>query len=161
QEPMGAGMTGMPDALSSTDPLGVAAVNPGGGTPDLSTATVLDLSYAVKFPVGFDFGKGGMLPGLYGGAQGQSSAGQHGDGWSTRFAWSANNGALVAYTKTNTGYGQLLGQGAWTFAADGAWHQLEQRLDRNAGSVTLFYDHQQVYTGPIDGLQDIPVAGIL
>jgi hypothetical protein len=34
------------------------------GQPDVAAASVLYLSYYVKFPVGFDFGRGGKLPGL-------------------------------------------------------------------------------------------------
>src|SRR5258707_8126163 len=64
--------------------------NPGGaqfytslaamGKARLATAPVLYLRYYLKFPSGFDFGRGGKLPGLYGGPIGAESGGHHGGG---------------------------------------------------------------------------------
>src|SRR5215471_9097666 len=69
--------------------------NPGGaqfytslaamGKARLARAPVLYLRYYLKFPAGFDFGKGGKLPGLYGGPIGAESGGHHGAGFSTRY----------------------------------------------------------------------------
>ena len=69
--------------------------NPGGGQfytsftamgqSSLAAAPVLYLRYYVKFPAGFDFSRGGKLPGLYGGPVGSESGGHHGDGFSTRY----------------------------------------------------------------------------
>src|SRR5436305_1852549 len=55
------------------------------GHPEWATAAVLDLKYFLRFPTGFDFGKGGKLPGLYGGKIGEESGGVHGHGFSTRY----------------------------------------------------------------------------
>src|SRR5436305_8175631 len=57
----------------------------GMGHPEWATAAALDLKYFVRFPSGFDFGKGGKLPGLYGGKIGEESGGVHGHGFSTRY----------------------------------------------------------------------------
>ncbi|MFB9565359.1 polysaccharide lyase [Saccharopolyspora hordei] len=38
-------------------------------------------------PTDRDFGRGGKLPGLYGGPPGQASGGEHGQAWSTRCMW--------------------------------------------------------------------------
>jgi chitosanase len=135
----------------------------GGAT--LSTATIVDLNYSVKFPSGFDFGRGGMLPGLYGGEIGQESGGQHGHGWSTRLIWRPSagvvGGGMQLYTGTNTGFGDELGVGRWQFTADGRWHQLEQRIDLTTQTVTLWYDRQQVFSATVSGLTGIPVAGLM
>ena len=71
--------------------------NPGGaqfytsfanmGHPGFASAEVLYLRYYVKFQAGFDFGRGGKLPGLYGGPISQESGGRHGQAFSTRYMW--------------------------------------------------------------------------
>src|SRR5688572_26816852 len=41
----------------------------------MATSRTLSLKYQLKFPVGHDFGRGGKLPGLYGGSPGEASGG--------------------------------------------------------------------------------------
>ncbi|WP_269854657.1 polysaccharide lyase [Streptomyces sp. RPT161] len=153
--------------------------NPGGGQfytqlsklgrSDLANSSTLDLRYAVKFPTGFDFGKGGKLPGLYGGKIGQESGGNHGDGWSTRYMFRAksapNEGEVYLYTPTNsgpTGYGVDLGLGAWKWAADGSWHTVEQLVNRSTGDITVWYDGRRVLgaTGAASGISGITFGGV-
>src|SRR5207245_2819613 len=117
------------------------------GRTDFVNATTLDLKYAVKFDAGFDFGKAGKLPGLYGGTIGQESGGNHGNGWSTRFMWrntstAPSQGEIYLYTPTNsgpTGYGVDY-FGTWNWAGDGRWHTIEQQVNRATGDVTVWYD---------------------
>jgi hypothetical protein len=53
-------------------------------------------SYRVRFPAGFDFVKGGKLPGLAGGTATTGMQRPNGDGWSARFMW-RSGGELVLY----------------------------------------------------------------
>ncbi|MBO1417530.1 polysaccharide lyase [Streptomyces sp. FH025] len=155
--------------------------NPGGGQfyTDLNTlglsalakGPALDLKYAVKFPVGRDWGKAGKLPGLYGGKIGEESGGNHGAGWSTRYMWrgangSPDNGEVYLYTPTNsgpTGYGVDEGLGDWHFQADGRWHTVEQLVNRSTGDITVWYDGRQVHAahGTASGIGSIPFSGVL
>ncbi|MFF3112863.1 polysaccharide lyase [Kitasatospora sp. NPDC057904] len=155
--------------------------NPGGGQfytsldalglSGLADGTTLDLRYAVKFPVGRDWGRAGKLPGLYGGRIGAESGGNHGDGWSTRYMWRGakgvpDNGEVYLYTPTSagpTGYGVDEGLGDWRFQADGRWHTVEQLVDRGTGDVTVWYDAEQVYAAPgvAKGIAGIPFSGVL
>ncbi|HEX9541212.1 MAG TPA: hypothetical protein VGA04_23855 [Streptosporangiaceae bacterium] len=57
------------------------------GHSGFASARVLYLRYYVKFQAGFDFGRGGKLPGLYGGPISQASGGRHGQAFSTRYMW--------------------------------------------------------------------------
>ncbi|WP_274910716.1 polysaccharide lyase [Streptomyces sp. WZ-12] len=153
--------------------------NPGGGQfytqldkigrSDLARSTTLDLKYSLKLPSGFDFGKGGKLPGLYGGTIGQESGGNHGDGWSTRYMFRAkshpNEGEVYLYTPTNsgpTGYGVDVGLDSWKWLADGGWHTVEQLVDRASGDVTVWYDGKRALQSKATatGIADIPFSGV-
>jgi hypothetical protein len=136
----------------------------------LSHGAALDLRYHVKFPSGWDFGRGGKLPGLYGGPIGHQSGGRHGaDGWSTRYMWrkrkdAPNAGVVYLYTPTNsgpTGYGVDY-RGGWNWTADGAWHTVEQLVNRQTGDVTVWFDDTQVLAEPgiASGLAHIPFSGV-
>ena len=52
--------------------------------PRLDSATQVMLQYQVFFPVGFNFVKGGKLPGIYGGRTGCSGGSDAKDCFSTR-----------------------------------------------------------------------------
>jgi hypothetical protein len=85
--------------------------------------TSATLNYAVRFPVGFQFVKGGKLPGLYGGVEPFSGGRHNGDGWSMRLMWRpAGAGEIYAYLAGTTGYGLQLGLGDFYWPADGLWH---------------------------------------
>ncbi|MEX0809037.1 MAG: polysaccharide lyase [Dongiaceae bacterium] len=95
--------------------------------PDVETAC---LRYAVRFPAGFDFVKGGKLPGLYGGTPpsgGGDVTGQN--GFSTRFMWREDGqGEVYAYIVNKPeDYGTSIGRGAWQFPTD-QWIVLEQEV---------------------------------
>jgi hypothetical protein len=133
------------------------------GHPEWTTGTVLDLKYALRFPTGFDFGRGGKLPGLYGGQIGQESGGTHGHGWSTRYMWRGHTnpgGEVYFYSPTGSGYGKDLGLGKWHFSADSRWHTIEQLVDRTAQRLTIWYDGRQVYSTKVSGISTIPYSGV-
>ena len=161
--------------------------NPGGaqfytslaamGKARLARAPVLYLRYYLRFPGGFDFGKGGKLPGLYGGPIGAESGGHHGAGFSTRYMWrdhevtgsvsgcsrSAPCAEIYLYSpQSSHGYGQDLG-GQWQWQGDGRWHVVEQRVDRTTGDITVWYDGSQVLNeaGVLGDSAGVPFAGIM
>jgi hypothetical protein len=159
--------------------------NPGGGQfytdfaqmgrSDLARASVLYLRYYVKFQQGFDFSRGGKLPGLYGGPVGQESGGHHGQAFSTRYMWrdhsvsgSLSNctdavpcGEVYLYSPQGSGYGANLG-GAWNWQADGRWHAIEQEVNRNTGDITVWYDGARVLSAPgaLGGVSGISFSGV-
>jgi hypothetical protein len=131
------------------------------GLGSLATGPTLDLKYAVKFPTGYDWGRGGKLPGLYGGKIGEESGGVHGNGWSTRYMWrGGNSGEVYFYAPGGDGYGKDLGLGRWHFAADSKWHTVEQLVDRTGQTVTVWYDGRQVYTGSVAGIRNVAFSGV-
>lgn len=108
------------------------------------------LRYWVWFPAGFDFVKGGKMPGLYGGTQtsgGKIPDGE--DGLSTRYMWRTGGaGEVYAYLPTSKEHGTSLGRGDWTWPT-GRWACVEQHVHLNApsakdGSVTVWLDGKQV-----------------
>ncbi|KZT18836.1 polysaccharide lyase family 14 protein [Neolentinus lepideus HHB14362 ss-1] len=120
---------------------------------DLTTAKETTFGYRVWFPSGFDFVKGGKLPGLYGGNSASGSISCSGGArddacFSARFMWrtdgagelytylppsySANNNVcnVAPYSTCNPTYGASVGRGAFTFAT-GAWTTISQRVRLN------------------------------
>lgn len=113
----------------------------------LAPTNALHLRYYVRFSEGFDFVKGGKLPGLFGGTN-HFSGGAIPDGtngFSTRYMWRTNgDGEAYAYLPTSTLYGTEIGRGRWRFQP-GQWHCLEQRVVLNApgiddGRLTVWVD---------------------
>ena len=132
------------------------------------TRTEATLTYQVRFPVGFQFVKGGKLPGIYGGKEPFSGGKHTSDGWSMRLMWRTGGAAEVyAYISTTNGYGDEYGKGNFTFAADGKFHTLTEHIVLNTpgqanGSVTLAYDGRVAITKTglaITGT-NTPAAGI-
>ncbi|MGP4017662.1 polysaccharide lyase [Saccharopolyspora sp. 5N708] len=137
------------------------------GRGDLADSPVLHLSYQVRFPTDWDFGaRGGKLPGLYGGPPGESGGGQHGQAWSTRYMWRIRDGqpqaeVYVYDPSLGDGYGKDVGLGAWSWRNDGQWHTVEQSVDRNSGTITVWYDGQEVLREQaIEQIAGIPFSGI-
>ncbi|NJN85333.1 MAG: hypothetical protein HC881_02160 [Leptolyngbyaceae cyanobacterium SL_7_1] len=109
------------------------------------------LSYSLRFSDGFDFVKGGKLPGLYGGNAPSGGEKPNGtDGFSARFMWrSGGDGEVYAYLPTSTSYGTSLGRGSWKFKPN-VWHRLEQEVVLNQpgqdnGSIRVWLDGKQVW----------------
>ena len=130
------------------------------GTLESGPVDHLFLRYYVRFPAGFDFVKGGKLPGLYGGTE--TSGGRIPDGTngvSTRFMWrTGGQGEVYAYMPVRPGepvsdeakrYGISLGRGSWMFEP-GRWQCLEQELILNTpgqgdGLVRVWLDGRKVF----------------
>jgi hypothetical protein len=132
-----------------------AGVKPGGaqfyGTLPRGPVDAQYLRYYVRFAPGFDFVKGGKLPGLYGGTE--VSGGRIPDGtngFSTRFMWrTGGQGEVYAYLPSSTEFGTSLGRGSFSFTP-GKWHCLEQQVVLNDpgvanGIVRAWLDGALVY----------------
>jgi hypothetical protein len=110
----------------------------------------MTLNYSVRFPIGFQFVKGGKLPGLYGGVEPFSGGSHNAGGWSMRLMWRTGGaGEVYSYTANTTGYGDEYGKGNFNWQADGNWHTVSEHVTINTpgasnGSVTLTYDGKQV-----------------
>lgn len=124
------------------------------------------LSYDIRFPEGFDFVKGGKLPGLFGGSApmgGEESTGEN--GFTTRFMWrqdgagevylyapySRNEGQDVKQRPVEAGklWGMSIGSGSWKFQPDGQFHQIRQQIQMNKpggrnGVLRVWYDGKLV-----------------
>jgi len=117
-------------------------------TLGLAPRDSLHLRYYVRFAEGFDFVKGGKLPGLYGGTV--LSGGNIPDGTnglSTRYMWRrSGDGEVYTYLPTSEDFGTSLGRGAWRFQP-GRWYLLEQEVTLNApgqrdGRVRVWVDEK-------------------
>ncbi len=130
--------------------------------------TTATLSYEVRFPVGFQFVKGGKLPGLYGGDEPFSGGAHTSNGWSARLMWRTGGaGEVYAYFADTTGYGDSIQRGAFHWLADGEFHPVVETVTINSpgesnGVVTLDYDGRRVITAT--GLdithRNVPVGGV-
>jgi hypothetical protein len=108
------------------------------------------LRYYLRIPSGFDWVKGGKLPGLYGGT---STSGRKipdgANGLSTRYMWRAGGaGEVYAYLPTSKEHGTSLGRGDWHWPTD-QWTCVEQEVTLNDpgranGSVNVWLNDQQV-----------------
>ncbi|KXS38698.1 polysaccharide lyase [Modicisalibacter sp. 'Wilcox'] len=100
--------------------------------PALHGADRACLSYQVRFPEGFDFVKGGKLPGLYGGNAPSGGDAVTGDGYSMRFMWRRDGkGELYEYiVNKKKHYGKSVGRGLWHFPT-GKWVTIEQEIVLN------------------------------
>jgi hypothetical protein len=147
--------------VAATDPQGKFGTNkswkvtyptgsysPSGGGPvggdqwkapfTLASKTALGLDYWVYFPVGFDFVKGGKLPGLYSGNPSNASGGtQTADAMTTRLMWRTGGaGELYLYSPNRSWYpnggsdGLSVGRGQFTFVP-GKWHHIRQYVQLN------------------------------
>ncbi|WP_232667380.1 polysaccharide lyase [Pseudonocardia sp. TRM90224] len=113
-------------------------------------AETAELEYSVRFPAGFDFVKGGKLPGFYGGTvTGGREIPDGTDGLSTRYMWRADGaGEVYAYLPSSEEHGTSLGRGCWSFTP-GEWTTMRQRVQLNTpggkdGRVTVWQDGRQV-----------------
>ncbi|GAA5959460.1 hypothetical protein JCM21900_003763 [Sporobolomyces salmonicolor] len=111
---------------------------------DITAATNVSLSYSVFFPTGFDFVKGGKLPGLYGGAKACSGGSSAESCFSTRLMFRTGGmGELYLYAPRekqvealcslgplsycNSVYGMSIGRGSWVFKT-GEWTDIRQDI---------------------------------
>jgi hypothetical protein len=110
----------------------------------------LHLRYYVRFAEGFDFVKGGKLPGLFGGEVGSGGHIPDGtNGLSTRCMWrTGGDGEVYAYLPTSKEHGTSLGRGNWTFKP-GQWYLVEQEVNLNTpgkedGSIKVWIGEKPV-----------------
>ncbi|KAA5612145.1 polysaccharide lyase [Rhodovastum atsumiense] len=145
--------------LRVTYPIG--SINPGnamapvGGAgfqlqlPDHADAGCL--SYRVRFAPGFDFAKGGKLPGLYGGVDQRGCvAPGPASGFSARLMWRAGGmGELYLYAPgRTTRCGESIARGAWRFTP-GTWIGVTEEVIANApgrsdGVIRVWIDGKRV-----------------
>src|SRR6266446_1498905 len=134
----------------SIDPATTTAPVGGAGFVYPSPASLFSgcLAYDVRFEPGFDFARGGKLPGLYGG-DAPSGGADTSRGFSTRYMWRTGGaGEVYAYVPDKSGrYGESISPGAWTFVP-GQWQRLEQEVIVN-------------YIGQKDGVLRVWVDGRL
>jgi hypothetical protein len=109
------------------------------------------LRYYVRFQPGFDFVKGGKLPGLYGGTITAGRKIPNGtNGFSTRYMWRTGGaGEVYAYLPSSVEHGTSLGRGSWQFIP-GHWALTEQEVRLNTpgqadGSITVWVNGTQVF----------------
>ncbi len=119
---------------------------------------------------GFDFNKGGKLPGFYGGVGNTGGNVPTGsDGFSTRLMWRSNGqGQVYAYMPSSTNFGTQLGTGSWNFEP-GKWQKISQYLElntpnQNNGSVKMWIDGVEKFS--VNNLNfrnslDLKIDGIL
>ncbi|WVF68530.1 hypothetical protein IAT40_003298 [Kwoniella sp. CBS 6097] len=133
-------------------------------------AREVSFSYSVYMNDGFQFVKGGKMPGLYGGtslSQAKSCSGGRQDSrdscFSARLMWRTNGAGEiydylpVPYTNTDTGYGESIQRGAYSWAT-GRWTTVAMRLKLNDigqsnGEQELYVDGQSVIS-----LKDVTFA---
>ncbi|KAL2914616.1 hypothetical protein HK105_205754 [Polyrhizophydium stewartii] len=119
---------------------------------DLSHANTVKFEYDIYFPVGFEFVKGGKLPGLYGGREECTGGAIALDCFSARFMFRElgageiyiyvdkysqdpqlcdMSSPLVPGTVCDGTYGYSLGRGSWKFPT-GRWMHISQTLTLNS-----------------------------
>jgi len=119
----------------SVDPADKAAPQGGGGflyrAPGQAQARCL--AYRVRFSDGFDFARGGKLPGLYGGAAPRGCvAADLAAGFSARLMWRAGGaGELYLYAPDRTAHcGESIGRGSFHFTP-GRWTRIAEEVVLN------------------------------
>ncbi len=110
------------------------------------------LDYYIKAEEGFDFGKGGKLPGLTSGGD-KFTGGIHpenGEGWSARYMWVKDGGLIVYlyYVDMKGKYGDQLVLKNCKLKP-GKWHRLTQHIVLNTGNkkngkVEVWFDEKKV-----------------
>ena len=107
------------------------------------------LGYRVKFEEGFDFQRGGKLPGLCGGRANTGGNRPTGDGWSARYMWGREGRTTIYlyHMDQRSQYGDGLSLN--TSLEPGRWHRLVQRIKVNApeqrnGELQVWIDGREV-----------------
>ncbi|MEM8612463.1 MAG: polysaccharide lyase [Cyanobacteria bacterium P01_H01_bin.105] len=131
----------------------------------LPAQTQMSLTYYLRFAEGFDFVKGGKLPGLFGGVGASGGTIPNGtDGFSARLMWRHDGqGEVYAYLPTSETYGTSIERGAWRFQP-GIWYKLKQEIKLNTpdqadGEIrlwvndTLVIEQKELMFRTVDSLQ--------
>ncbi len=108
--------------------------NEGGGVfrEQLAPRKTYRLSYRVLFEKGFDFRRGGKLPGLGGGRANTGGNKPIGDGWSARYMWGEGGklGLYLYHLDQKTDFGDRIELGVRI--VPGKWLKIEQLIEVNA-----------------------------
>lgn len=156
---------------SHGSPSGFSLYAPGPADVDISTAKEATFGYSIYFPEGFDFVKGGKLPGIYGGdsdaeAVGCSGGRRDNGCFSARFMFRAEGAGelytylppgfdankkvcdVKPYSECNPTYGASVGRGSFKFAT-GAWTTITERVklndaDEENGELEMFANGESV-----------------
>jgi len=119
--------------------------------PGMAGASAACLTYSVWLPEGFDYGRGGLLPGIFGGqAPGPGPASSSAPGkadFGTRIMWAADGQALVQIEAGTTEFRTL--DTSSFLLQPGRWIKIEQEVVLNApgqadGAVRLWSDGKLV-----------------
>ena len=140
-------------AQGSVDPGNTAAPTGGAGFEQraVAYAEARCLHYEVRFAPGFDFAKGGKLPGLFGGEAPRGCLPKELSlGFSARLMWRAQGaGELYLYAPGRSARcGDSIGRGAWRFVP-GSWTSIDQEVAVNAlgqanGRIRIWVDGRKV-----------------
>lgn len=123
----------------------------------------LYVSYRVKFDTGFDFVKGGKLPGVGGGAHntgGYPPSSTDPEGFSVRMMWKSG-GAMIFYVYHADQPGQYGENFAWKCGGQdclfkpGTWHTIEQRIVMNTAG-----QNDGIIQGWFDGTLAVTVSNL-
>ena len=133
------------------------------GLPNGAAAACL--SYGVRLPPNFDFDKGGLLPGLFGGEEPRAGK----TGFAARLGWGPNGIGDVFANLPGTGErGVGLTGGAWMFAT-GRWILVEQEVRLNTpgqadGTLAIWIDGElraELKDVAFRGHEQVRLSGIL
>ena len=136
-------------SLRVTYPKGSLGPNEGGGVfrEQRAPRKTYRLSYRVLFEKGFDFSKGGKLPGLGGGKANTGGEKPTGDGWSARYMWGEGGtlGLYLYHLDQKTKYGERIE--LQTKAVPGKWFKLSQVVQVNSpgkadGRIRVWIDEK-------------------
>lgn len=146
-----AGETALQPSLRLFYPEGSVGPGQGGGQfrVNLPPRDEYFLSYDLQFEEGFDFRRGGKLPGLSGGRGNTGGHRPTGDGWSARYMW-GREGRLTIYLyhpDQRGRYGDSLTTGVQL--EPGRWYRLTQRIrvndpDQQNGLLQVWVDGTEV-----------------
>jgi Polysaccharide lyase 14 len=105
----------------------------------MKSANAACLSYSVWLPKGFDFGKGGVLPGLFGGVPGKEG------GFTSRLQWRSDVYGELAVAPAGSRYHPIVTHGL--MLSPGRWMRIEQEMVLNTpgasdGMLRLWADGQ-------------------
>jgi hypothetical protein len=129
--------------------------------PSLSNASAVYLKYYIKFPVGFDWGLEGKLPGLLGGSTWWARLEWHSAKGTVHCPGSTCGGGLVITNPCTTSEIDV-GRGTWSFSADGKWHSVKEYVNTAGnGTVTVWYDGTQAVTTTLACTNNGTVGGII
>ena len=133
-------------AMKGGAPLGGAQFTSKFQDINLAPSDRFVLTFSMRPKDGFNFVRGGKLPGFYGGTPRSGGKIPNGhDGFSTRIVWQTQGkGALYAYLPTSVTFGTVMGSGSWLFKP-GRWVNVSQAVKLNTpglsdGEVAVWID---------------------